>query len=280
MALNQSDRIGYEQKGYLVVRGLFSKAEAEDFCEHYMEMNARGIGADRADLAYLDEKDPLLRFPRILQPHRWDPKSLGFLLDPRLREVLTELDGEEPLAVQTMFYFKPPGARGQAIHQDNWYLRAKPGNCLAAWLAIDRCDRENGCLQVVPGSHRLPLLCNVESDTTKSFTGTQVPLPDGAEIVDVEMEPGDVLFFDGHLIHGSLPNRTTDRFRRSLIAHYISGCATQVASYYEPVYRFDGSIVDFRFVDDGGPCGVFVDRDGRQVVEMVPSRGVMADGPH
>ncbi|MFN3683410.1 MAG: phytanoyl-CoA dioxygenase family protein [Fimbriimonadaceae bacterium] len=280
MRTSETDIAFYRRNGYLMVRGLFSSEEVEDFKDHYMRMNAEGVGAGPGDLAYLDEKDPLLRYPRILQPHRWDGKSLRFLLDPRLRDVLAALDGEEPLAVQTMFYFKPPGARGQAIHQDNWYLRAKPGNCLAAWLAVDACDRQNGCLQVVPGSHRLPLLCNVEADTAESFTGTQVPLPEGSELVDMEMEPGDVLFFDGNLIHGSLPNRTTDRFRRSLIGHYISACATQVASYYEPVYRFDGSIVEFRFVDEGGPCGVFVERGGKQVVEMVPSRGVMADGPH
>ncbi|MCX7799374.1 MAG: phytanoyl-CoA dioxygenase family protein [Fimbriimonadales bacterium] len=278
--LDAEQVLRYRESGFLLVRRLFSAEEAEAYCSHYMDMNARGIGADRSDLAYRDEQDPLLRYPRILQPHRWDRKSLEFLLDPRLREILTALDGQEPLAVQTMFYFKPPGARGQAIHQDNWYLRARPGNCLAAWLAIDACDRANGCLQVVPGSHRLPLLCNVESDTSVSFTGTQVPLPEGAEIVDVEMDPGDVLFFDGHLIHGSLPNSTPDRFRRSLIAHYISGCAEQVASYYEPVYRFDGSVVPFRFVDEGGPCGVLVTRDGRQEIEMVASRGVMAEGPH
>ena len=38
--------------------------------------------------------------------------------------------GREPYAAQTMFYFKPPGARGQALHQDQTPLRVQPGTCL------------------------------------------------------------------------------------------------------------------------------------------------------
>ena len=45
------------------------------------------------------------------------------------------------------------------------------------------------------------------------------------------MRPGDVLFFHGALVHGSLPNVTKDRFRRSLIGHYIDGRARQVTQY-------------------------------------------------
>ena len=55
--------------------------------------------------------------------------------------VLTQLLGVEPLAVQTMLYFKPAGARGQALHQDNFYLRVQPGTCMAAWLALGSLRR-------------------------------------------------------------------------------------------------------------------------------------------
>src|SRR3712207_7227872 len=58
-------------------------------------------------------------------------------------------------------------SRGQALHQDQSYLRVQPGTCMAAWLALDRCDEENGCMQVIPGSHTWPLLCTVEADTTQ-----------------------------------------------------------------------------------------------------------------
>jgi phytanoyl-CoA hydroxylase len=104
-----------------------------------------------------------------------------------------------------MCYFKPPGARGQALHQDNFFLRASPGTCVAAWLALDRADEANGCLLVVPGSHRWPILCTTAADTAQSFTDITVPLPPGTRPRPVPMEPGDVLFFNGSLVHGSSP---------------------------------------------------------------------------
>ena len=183
---------------------------------------------------------------------------------------MSDLLGREPFAVQTMVYFKPAGARGQALHQDQRYLQVRPGTCMAAWLALDRCDDANGCLRVVPGTHEMPVLCPQTTDTTKSFVPDEVPVPEGRHVVDVNMDPGDVLFFNGALIHGSGPNTTTDRFRRSLIAHYIEGDARSVSHFYHPALRFDGSVVELESTSEGSQCGVLVDRDGREVMEMIP----------
>ena len=164
-----------------------------------------------------------------MQPHRQDAVSRDWLLDARLGSWLNALTGRDPYAVQTMFYFKPPGARGQALHQDQYYLRVQPGTCIAAWMAVDRCDRETGCLQVVPGTRDVPVLCTEQADHDASFSSVTVPLPPHLAPEDVIMEPGDVLLFNGQVIHGSLPNRSRTRFRRALIGHYIAGEAQQVA---------------------------------------------------
>lgn len=247
----------FTENGWLVVPGLFSAEETARFRAHYHEMLGRETPAhERLDLP---EGDPLRAYPRLLQPHRFDPLSLDFLLDARFRQIFSRITNVEPLAVQTMLYFKPPGARGQALHQDNRYLDVKPGTCLAAWLALDDCDAENGAMQVVPGSHRLRLLCDdLPADPDDSWSGVTVGVPEGMTPVTVEMRAGDVLFFDGQLIHGSGRNRSSDRFRRTLIAHYIEGDATQVADYYHPVYRWDGSVVKDGLASGsmgGGPCG-------------------------
>ena len=55
------------------------------------------------------------------------------------------------------------------------------------------------------------------------------------------MDEGDVLFFNGQVVHGSFPNISKDRFRRALIGHYIVGNAEKVAQYYHPVLRMDGT---------------------------------------
>jgi hypothetical protein len=254
----------YAENGYARAHGLFRADEVDLLRGHYMTLRR----LHEAEQPQADRSDPLKGYPRMLQMHRWDDISLRWLLDARLNAWLTALIGREPYAVQTMIYFKPPGARGQALHQDNYYLRARPGTCMAAWMALDPCDEENGCLQVVPGSQHWPILCTEKADTAVSFTDITVPLPQGAPARSLSMNPGDVLFFNGSLVHGSYPNSTTDRFRRALIGHYIDGAAEQVATYYHPALRMDGTPLELAVSGAGGPCGVWVDRDGVPVAEM------------
>ena len=260
----------YRRDGYAVARGLFSPEEVAALREHFMALRAKG--SYPGDTAGIDVKsnDPLKRYPRMIHMHRWDEVSLKWMIDRRLRDCMVDLLGREPYAVQTMLYFKPAGARGQALHQDQFYLNVQPGTCMAAWLALDRCDEENGCLEVVPGTQDLPVLCTVKADTAQSFTDVTVPLGPGMKPVPVIMEAGDVLFFTGSLIHGSKPNVSQDRFRRALIGHYIVGEAEKVAQFYHPILRMDGSEVALGTSERGERCGIWVDEDGRQVVETVP----------
>lgn len=269
--ITETHRQHLERDGYVVVRNLFSAEEAEAYKQHFMEL--RAAGEYPGDMAGVDltSNDPLKRFPRMIHMHRWDEQSRTWLLSDRLRDTLAALMDDEPLAVQTMMYFKPPGARGQALHQDQYFVRVQPGTCMAAWMALDRCDEANGCMRVVPGSHKLPVLCIEKADTTQSFTDVSVPVPEEMPSVPVDMEPGDVLFFNGLTIHGSFPNTTEDRFRRSLIGHYIGASAEKVADYYHPVLRMDGTEVTMQPNEDGGPCGIWVDEHGTPVIELQPA---------
>src|SRR5581483_1096451 len=110
--------------------------------------------------------------------------------------------------------FKPPGARGQDLHQDNFYLRVRPGTCMAAWTAIDDADAGNGGMVVVPSSGDLSVQCPEKSDPTIFFTNEHVPVPAGLKETSLTLRAGDVLFFNGSVIHGSYPNKSRDRFRR------------------------------------------------------------------
>lgn len=266
--IDERAKRSFDERGYVVARGLFDDRETAFLRDHFMRLREAGgypgdvVGADPSS------DDPLRAYPRMIHMHRWDEVALGWLIDPRLaRSLLLLLGGCQPFAVQTMVYFKPPGARGQAVHQDQYYLRVEPGTCIAAWMALDPCNEENGCLDVVPGSHEWPVLCTIAADTSQSFTDVTVPLPDEAELVPVPMAPGDVLFFNGSLVHGSKPNRS-DRFRRALIGHYIEGEAREVARWYHPVLRMDGSPVTLGSSAGGGSCGEWVDRGGHRVIEL------------
>lgn len=264
----------FDSAGYTLVRGLFGADEVDRLRDHYMELRHRG--AHPGDFAGLqgDSRDPLRRYPRMAQMHRWDDTSLRWMIDARLDQVMTALLGRSPYAVQTMIYFKPPGSRGQALHQDNFYLKAEPGTCVAAWMALDRVDQANGCLEVVPGSHRWPILCTEKADTKVSFTDVTVPLPEPDAAVPIEMEPGDVLFFHGALVHGSAPNVTTDRFRRALIGHYIEGEAERVAQYYHPALRMDGNPLELEVAEGGGACGEWTDTPDGPVALMTGTQTI------
>jgi ectoine hydroxylase-related dioxygenase (phytanoyl-CoA dioxygenase family) len=258
----------YQTEGYVVIPGLFSAEEVEKYTQHFMSFRpAQPTDSDGRN-KNIDEGDPLKQYSRLMQPHRFDALSLDWLLDERLNTCLTGLLGAEPYAVQTMVYYKPAGSRGQALHQDQFYLRVNPGTCMAAWLALDDCDAENGCLQVVPGTHEIPVLCSKEADLEESFTTDTVDLPEGMTPVPVEMKAGDVLFFNGQLVHGSFANTSKDRFRRSLIGHYLVGEAQQVAHWYHPVLRMDGTEVELGISEQGGRCGVWAERDGQLVAEL------------
>ncbi|MET7698195.1 phytanoyl-CoA dioxygenase family protein [Streptomyces sp. NPDC005485] len=257
-----TDRVGdglrdFEEQGFAVVRGLFTPAEIDELCAEFTALRAAGPVPGHFEPRTTGEgssTDPLHAFPRVMHPHRISALSRRLLLEPRLRDVLEALLGEEVLAAQSMFYFKPPGARGQALHQDNFYLRVDPGTCVAAWIACDVIDRENGGLEVVPGTHRMDLFCPEEADVEMSFAREYVPPPPGLAAVPVDMAPGDVLFFNGSLVHGSGPNRTADRFRRSFIGHYVGRSTQRIGGYYRTL-TMSGAPVTLAESEGAGPCG-------------------------
>ncbi len=248
-------REGFEEDGFTVVRGLFGAAEIERLCGEFASLHAAGpVPGHFAPRATGPDADPLHVWPRVMHPHEINDLARDVLLDARLRTVLEALLGEEVLAAQSMFYFKPPGARGQALHQDNFYLRVEPGTCVAAWLACDVIDRENGGLEVVPGTHRMDVFCPEEADAGVSFAREYVPPPPGLAPVPVDMSPGDVLFFNGSLVHGSQPNRSGDRFRRSFIGHYVGRSAERIGRFYRTL-SMSGGRVTLPESEGAGPCG-------------------------
>ncbi len=239
----------YRRDGFHIGRGLFGADEVAALRDAAMTQVALGpVPGLYDEFHHFGADDPLQRHPRMLMPHHQTGLEIGrlserHLFDPRLHTYLAAFLGEEPCAAQSMFYFKPPGARGQDMHQDDFYLRTIPGNCLAAWVAVDQVDDENGGLRVAVGSHRLPLLPVRQADLKTYFADDGVDVPAGLAVVAPELKPGDVLFFGGTVIHGSGPNRSTGRFRRSFICHYVGTSATHLNPWNRPVETFDRRVI-------------------------------------
>ena len=253
----------YRRDGIVQVPQLLDAAEVEQLRTVFMDQVAEDHSLAIDD--GVPDDDPLARFPRFVHPHRRTDVAAGrialeLMLDSRILDVVTVLIGPA-LGAQSMFYFKPPGARGQALHQDNTFLRADPETCLAAWIAVDDVDAENGGLAVVPGSHQTELVCPEPADLTESFTNAEVPVPDGLTKVQTKMRAGDVLFFHGSVVHGSRPNTSVDRFRRALIFHYIPEDSTEIAAFYNPLVRPDRRTAVLPEAIGGGPCGDYADAE-------------------
>ena len=252
----------YIRDGYLIVRSLFTPEETQElrtaFTDLAHQSRPKGLFDDSR---LLGPDDPLAKYPRCMHPHRWKQLPIGrlatrYMLDPRVGAIIRDLFGEEPLAAQSMFYYKPAGARGQDLHQDNFYLRVKPGTCMAAWLAVDDADRENGGMVLVPGSHMTDIVCPKASDKSIFFTTEHVDVPAGLQEVPADLKSGDCLFFNGSVIHGSYPNTSRDRFRRAFICHYVPRSSEEVAQHYRPLQTFDGNVLDgIASASGGGSCG-------------------------
>ncbi|KRA97272.1 hypothetical protein ASD83_08985 [Devosia sp. Root685] len=258
--LNSAQAAQFERDGFLAIRGLIAPEEIAEIRQTFMDAAADGPVPGLSDTPRGNTpNDPLSRYPRMMHPHKHADKDVGrlamrYMLDPRLQPILADLFGEEPFACQSMFYFKPPGARGQDLHQDNFYLRVKPGTCMAAWIAVDDADAGNGGMMCVPETAMLDIACPEQADPALFFTTEHVEPPPGLEPQMMQLKAGDVLFFNGSVIHGSTPNTSKDRFRRSLIFHYIPASTKEISHWYEAL-SFTGDKQDIAINLDGGPCG-------------------------
>ncbi len=163
-------------------------------------------------------------------PHWVSPVAADMVSHPGVAQVvgtiagahLPDWDGRTK-CMQSMLFFKPPGLQGQAWHQDERYIPTRDRSLVGAWVALDDATVDNGCLWVLPGSHRNGMLHPTrdhgrpdefdQSDEAYGF--------DDGDAIPVEVSAGAVVFFNGYLLHRSLRNRS-DRTRMALVNHYMN----------------------------------------------------------
>lgn len=247
----------FHREGWCVVDALFASGEIAAMEAYFEEFKTNGMAIYDGGTKF-EDVDYTQRQLRAMHPHRYSEQAKNWGLHPRVMEVLAALLGQPALMAQTMYYFKPPGAKGQGMHQDNFYLLAAPATCIAAWTAIDAATLDNGCLWVVPGSHRHDIHCPkaVPGENWNNYGDTHInPFPREVKPVAVPVPRGSTMFFGGQLIHGSGPNRTRDTSRRTFIGHYVNESTRSLSKYYHPVHNARGEVVSSIEVDaGGGPC--------------------------
>jgi phytanoyl-CoA hydroxylase len=148
-----------------------------------------------------------------------------------------------------MLFIKSENMPGQAWHQDESHIPTRDRSLTAVWIALDDATVENGCLWVIPGSHRRGVLYPVADTTDQRFDNTMhaYGFPHrGEDAVAVEVPAGAAVVFDGHLLHRSLPNTTRGGMRRALVFHYMS--AESLLPWFPPTGDETMALLDHRDV--------------------------------
>ncbi|MEW6271767.1 MAG: phytanoyl-CoA dioxygenase family protein [Thermodesulfobacteriota bacterium] len=232
--LTEEQAAAYWRDGYVCVRGLFAEADVEPWLRRTRELAAGEVAPPPAMQLVRDVMVAKKAFAPPTREHAIckinfyenDPVFMAYARHPALLDCVESLLGPELLFVNSMVITKPPGVDGRhPLHQDLLYFGFRPGDAVVgSWTALEPVTRENGCLAVLPGSHRGELLPHEVPDwqyVNFGFLGAN-GVDASVERVHVEMEPGDTLLFHSLLLHGSGQNRTSG-FRRAISAHYARG---------------------------------------------------------
>jgi ectoine hydroxylase len=216
--LTGADLVTFDRDGYLLVRQLFDAEEMSILLSYARHDPALATGA-------YARKDAAGNETRLaLWNHAGDDLYSMFSRSPRIVDRMEGLLGGEVYHYHTKMMLKEPLVGGAwEWHQDYgyWYHNGCLFPLLASCLvAVDRANRENGCLQVLRGSHHLG---RIDHGKVGDQTGADMERVDEAlkrmDLDYIEAEPGDALFFHSNLLHRSDQNRSP-RSRWSLICCY------------------------------------------------------------
>ena len=232
MTLGPADLDSYWEQGYVLLPGLIDPDSLARLEERFLELAGGRRQAPDGLVVMRDvmvakgvvtPTDPVEAVNKILSFEN-DPLLFGYALDARILGVVRALLGPELQTISTNVFNKPPEIDGRhPLHQDLRYFSLRPADrIVGSWTAVSQTTRENGCLSVVPGSHRQGLLTHDKPEwefLNHGFMG--VAGVDVAKRVHVEMAPGDTLFIHPLLVHGSGRNRS-QACRRAISVHYAS----------------------------------------------------------
>lgn len=149
--------------------------------------------------------------------HLDSPEIYDLCANREITERVQSLVGENLLLWATTIFDKQPGADAFSWHQDTEYFDLEPPLNVTAWIALTDSVRENGCMQIIPGSHRRTIPHITDTERPVFEQKAHPDFVDEAEAVDIELEPGQFILFNERTLHRSLPN-TSSRRRTGLSA--------------------------------------------------------------
>jgi phytanoyl-CoA hydroxylase len=274
----------YHRDGYAVLADALSAGEVQALRDEAVRICRGELGAvDGVRRAAAGEPDERVvrEYLCIHFPHKLSELMHETLAHPAVVGALTGLIGPNVKAMQSMLFIKSEGKPGQAWHQDELFIPTRDRSLTAAWIALDDATVENGCLWVLPGSHRRGVLYPDRDHHDPRFDceveAFDFPYRD-EDAVAVEVPAGSVVLFNGYLLRMSLPNSGRHGLRRALVNHYMS--AESLLPWFPPTGDDTMATVDHRDVllvagEDPYAAAGTIDVM-RPYVRPVPSAGARA----
>ena len=228
--LTPEERSSWEENGYFVRYDVFTKEEndyigriADDIAEGKREFPEYHIFKNALVGDGKVEAQGVYAMHNIQYVSCNCEEFLERTRDPRLTDPVVDILGPDILGLNNLYIWKPPKiSLGFPWHQDKWYfnLQIKTGTTVATWTAIDSADKENGCLYVIPGSHKFEVHDHEKLEGTQQGEFRQAQGVRDEDGVAVEVPAGAVIWFNSQILHKSTDNHS-DRFRRANVAHYM-----------------------------------------------------------
>ncbi|MEX0812765.1 MAG: phytanoyl-CoA dioxygenase family protein [Chitinophagales bacterium] len=232
-AEQQQALLPWSEKGYSILKGYFSSDEVDEINAEIKKL----VDAGAADWHYSR--------PRIMFAIRKSKKIREIIGRKKLESILSMLLGRELNLFQSINFLE--GSQ-QKAHSDSIHMTTFPlGFLIAAWIALEDVDENNGPLFYYPGSHKLPYLLNKDFD----HGGNALLIGENAnnqyekaieKLIEKEQlqketfyaKKGDVLIWHANLIHGGSAVNDAERSRKSMVLHYF---AKDVICYHEITQR-------------------------------------------
>lgn len=209
--LSQAELQAYRRDGYVVPGYRLSEEQLRDL---------------RAAMDRVVAANPGIRPEKLVSVHidgenaegvRGDRAFFELCSNPDILDMVEQTIGPDIILWGCQAFCKP-GGDGMEVpfHQDGQYWPIRPLATCTVWVALDAATVANGCLRLVPGSHRdaklLPHLHDKRDGLTlnRRVDDTELPAAE-ANAVDIELEPGQMSMHDIYMVHGSNPNRSPDR---------------------------------------------------------------------
>ena len=227
-ALTAEQKSFYDTNGYLLIKGLLTRDEAAFYRNECHALAHRLQKIKNIDATWGSARNmPSAQQTAVLHCHDVQFHSAAFarlITDPRVMAVATGIIGPNVQLHHTKLLAKPPQKGGAfPLHQDYPYFPHENHTMLAVSIYLDDATMENGCICVVPGSHKLgPLPCDPG--------GFYLPPAEWPieKATPVPAKAGDGVVFNYLTVHGSAPNRSP-RPRRNSLARSASASRSLAA---------------------------------------------------